>query len=155
MLRPAIDSRMQSIPQAAQRFLDGLCHFDIDEITSTLCQNACLSLSNGACVIGKPGIRTALVRAMGSIHSFGCVPAVVWKKRDVAIIEADVSCQRVDGARVEFPLTMILRFRDGLIMDIRLLTYEPAVSSNFPCQPVPPTGLHDRNRVDFDAHVAG
>jgi hypothetical protein len=39
----------------------------------------------------------------------------------------------VDRAMVSFPVTVVLRFKDDLISDIRLLTYEPAVRNSFAC----------------------
>lgn len=120
-----------AIPQAARRLIDGLCSFDVDEAAAGLCEDARLSLSSGACAVGKARVRGALVRALGSVYSIRCEPAAVWIKRNVAIIEADVSCERTDRARISFPLTLVLRFRDQMIAEIRLLTYEPAMAGNF------------------------
>ncbi len=120
------------VPDAAQRFINLLCDFDVDGATAGLSEDAQLSISNHAYAIGRTRVRSALVRALGSAYSIRCEPAVVWMKRNIAIIEADIDCERVDRARVAFPVTVVLRFRDHLISDIRLLTYEPAVVGWFP-----------------------
>lgn len=80
---------------------------------------------------GKAKIRKELMRAIAALNSIHCEPVVVWIKDNVSVIEADVICERLDGSRAAFPVTLILRFRDHLISDIRLFTYEPAVPGNF------------------------
>jgi hypothetical protein len=120
-----------SYPEAARQLIEGLCNFDIDQVASGLSDDVRLTVSGAACANGKSRVRTALIRALGLIYSIQCEPAVVWMRRDVAILEMDVNCERVDRAQVAFPVTLVLRFKERLISDIRLLTYEPAVRNSF------------------------
>ena len=124
-------STRAAVPDAARRFIDRLCDFDVDEAAEGLCEDALLTIGGQSYAAGKTRVRSALVRALSLVYSIRCEPAVVWIRRNVAIIEADVDCERVDRARVAFPLTVTLRFRNHLISDIRLLTYEPAVTGWF------------------------
>lgn len=116
-------------PEAVNGFIDGVCDFDIDRVSMELGEDVQLSIGGRLCAAGKARVRHALIRAMGSVYSIECVPAAVWVERNVAVIEADVLCLRLDGAQVGFPV--VLRFRDQLIFEIRVLTYEPAAGSNF------------------------
>ena len=118
-------------PEAARQLIEGLCNFDVDQVASGLSDDVRLSVSDAAYANGKPQVRNALIRALGLVYSIQCEPAVVWVKRDVAILEMDVNCERVDRAMVSFPVTVVLRFKEYLISDIRLLTYEPAVRNSF------------------------
>jgi SnoaL-like domain len=120
-------------PEAARKLIEGLCNFDVDQVASGLSDDVRLSVSDAAYANGKPRVRNALIRALGLVYSIRCEPAVVWVKRDVAILEMDVACERVDRAMVSFPVTVVLRFKDELISDIRLLTYEPAVRNSLAC----------------------
>ncbi len=115
----------------ATRFLESLSNLDAEEVSGQLCDDARLSIRSGLFAAGKPRIKKALKRGISSLNSIRCVPAAVWMKDNVGVIEADVTCERLDGSSTLFPVTLILRFRNQLIEDIRLYTYEPAALSNF------------------------
>ena len=119
------------LPDAVRRMIDGVCDFNVYQVTGGLSDDVRLSVSSAAWAHGKARVRHALVRALGLVYSIQCQPAVVWVKRDVAILEMDVNCERVDRAVVSFPVTVVLRFKERLISDIQLLTYEPAVRNSF------------------------
>ena len=123
--------RQAPVPDPARRFLNSLSSLDVDQVTSLLCEDARLSTRRGILAAGKVRIRRELMRAIAALNSIHCEPVVVWIKDNVSVIEADVICERLDGSRAAFPVTLILRFRDHLISDIRLFTYEPAVPGNF------------------------
>lgn len=120
-------ARPMPIPDAARQFIDGICNFDIDQVAAGLADDARLSVTSEPYATGRTGVRSALVRVLGSVYSIRCEPAAVWVRPDIAIIEADVECERLDRSRLAFPLTVVLRFRDDLIAEIRLLTYAPAL----------------------------
>jgi hypothetical protein len=126
----AIARPILTLPEAAQGFMDAVCNFDIEQVSAELCDDVRLSFGEELYAIGKLRVRNVFIRALGSIYSIHCEPAVVWMKRNVAIVEADVRCERLDRALVEFPLTVVLRFRDHRIAEIRLLTYEPALTGS-------------------------
>ncbi len=115
----------------ATRFLESLCNLDADEVSGQLCDDARLSIRSALFAAGKPRIKKALKRGISSLNSVRCEPAAVWMKDNITVIEADVTCERLDGSSTLFPVTLILRFRNQLIEDIRLYTYEPAALSNF------------------------
>ncbi len=123
--------RRVPVPDPAQRFLNTLSSLDADRVTELLCEDARLSTRRGLYAAGRAKIRRELMRWISSLDSIHCEPAVVYVKDDVSVIEADVTCERTDGSRAVFPVTLILRFRGHLISDIRLFTYEPAVIGNF------------------------
>ena len=133
MVPANIDAEVRPVlvPDPAQRFLNSLSSLDVEQVTGMLCEDARLSTRRGIYAAGKARIRKELMRAISALTSIHCEPAVVWVKDDVSVIEADVICERVDGSRAAFPVTLILRFRDRLISDIRLFMYEPAVIGNF------------------------
>ena len=115
----------------ATRFLNSLCSLDADRVNEQLSEDARLSIRRRLLAAGKPKIIKALKRGISSLNWLHYEPAVVWMKDNVSVVEADVSCERLDGSRVSFPVTLILYFRDHLISDIRLFTYEPAVLGSF------------------------
>jgi ketosteroid isomerase-like protein len=123
--------RLALLPDPAKRFLNTLSSLDADRVAELLCEDARLSTRRGLHAAGKAKIRKELMRWISSLDSIHCEPAVVYVKDDVSVIEADVTCERTDGSRAAFPVTLILRFREHLISDIRLFTYEPAVIGNF------------------------
>jgi hypothetical protein len=118
-------------PDPSTRFLESLCNLDADEVSGQLCDDARLSIRSGLFAAGKPRIKKALKRGISSLISIRYVPAAVWIQDNVSVIEADVTCERLDGSRTLFPVTLILRFRDHLIEDIRLYTYETAALGSF------------------------
>lgn len=120
------------VPDADRRFIERLCDFDVDGAAEGLSEDVRLTIGGQCHAVGKMRVRAAMVRALGSVYSVRCEPAVAWINRNVAIIEADVKCERLDRAMVAFPLTVVIRFRDHVISDIRLLTYEPALTGWFP-----------------------
>ena len=118
-----------ALPDAAGRFLQGVCSLDIDLAASGLSAEARLSAGAGPLAIGKARIRRLLILATSRLESIRFDPAVVWFHRNLAIVEADLCCQRCDHARLDFPVTLTLYFRDNLIFDIHVHTYEAAVIS--------------------------
>jgi len=117
--------------EQATRFLNSLCSLDADRVNEQLSEDARLSIRRRLLAAGKPKIIKALKRGISSLNWLHYEPAVIWMKGNVSVIEADVSCERLDGSRDTFPVTLILCFRDHLISDIRLFTYEPAVLGSF------------------------
>ena len=117
--------------EPATRFLDSLCSLDADQVNEQLSEDARLTIRSGLLASGKPRIIKILKRCISSLNSVHYEPAAVWIKGNVSVIEADVSCERLDGSRTAFPVTLILCFRNHLISDIRLFTYEPAVLGSF------------------------
>ncbi len=115
--------------QPAERFLTSLCSLDAGEVTDQLSEDARLSFGKSLIAAGKPKLVKALKRGFAALHSLRCVPAMIWAQGNVSVVEADVSCERLDGSWSTFPVTVILCFRDDLISDIRLFTYEPALVS--------------------------
>lgn len=114
-----------------RRFLDSVCNMEVDRVMGQLCQDVQLCITNDICAIGRPKIRRALLRGMSSLTSLGCKPALIWTKGSVGVIEADITCERMDGSRAAFPLTVVLCLRDRLVSQIHLSTYEPAILSSF------------------------
>lgn len=115
----------------ALQFVDALCSLDADEAAAFLCEDAQLSIARGVLACGKARINKAFKRAIALLNQVQCRPAAVWFQGGVGIIEADVSCERLDGSRALFPITLVLFFRDHLVVDIRLFTYEPACARAF------------------------
>lgn len=113
--------------EAAAHFLHSLCSLDADVVARLLSEDA--RLSNRGCVlaVGRSRIARMLERAIASLSSLDCDPAAIWARGSVSVVEADVSCELLDGSRAAFPVTLILCFRDRLVSEIRLFTYEPAV----------------------------
>lgn len=125
------DVRYFPLQDPVQDFLNTLSTLDVDRIADLLSHDVRLSTRKGLYAAGKAKIRRELMRWTATLESICCEPAVVYAKQEVNVIEADVICERLDGSRAAFPITLILRFRDRLISDIRLFTYEPAVIGNF------------------------
>jgi hypothetical protein len=116
---------------SATRFLDAVCSLDAERVTGQLCEDARLSISRDVFACGKPSISKALKRSICSLNAVRYNPAALWIRDNVSIIDADVTCERLDGGQTVFPLTVILIFRNQLISDIRVFTYEPAVIRSF------------------------
>lgn len=118
-------------PHPATRFLSSLCSLDAEELAGQFCDDARVSAAGGLLAAGKPAICRTLKRAISSLAALDCEPAVVWNRNAVSVVEADLMCERFDGARAAFPVTLILRFRNELIADARLFAYQPALIGNF------------------------
>jgi len=116
---------------AATRFLDAVCSLDAEQVTGHLCEDARLSISRDVFACGKPTISKALKRSICSLNAVRYQPAASWIRDNVSIIDADVTCERLDGSHTVFPLTLILVFRNQLISDIRVFTYQPAMIRSF------------------------
>lgn len=58
-------TQSSSYPDAARRLIDGLCNFDVDEVTSALNDDVRLSLSGAPHAQGRSRVRAALIRALG------------------------------------------------------------------------------------------
>ena len=96
-----------------------------------LCPDATLCINKDLCAAGKPKLRKALVRVMSGLTRLVCEPALIWAKGTVGVIEADIVCDRMDGARTAFPVTAVLCLRGRLIAQVHLFTYEPEVRTSF------------------------
>lgn len=118
-------------PNPATRFLSSLCSLDADELARQFCDDARVSTSGGLLASGKPAIRKTLKRAISALAALDCEPAFVWNRDTVTVVEADLTCERFDGSRTAFPVTLILRFRDERIAEARLFAYQPALIGNF------------------------
>lgn len=117
--------------ESATRFLDSLCSLDADKVADQISEDARLSIHSRVMAAGRSKIVKALKRGISSLNSLEYKLAMIWAKGAVSVVEVDVSCERMDGSRASFPVTLILYFRDHMISDIHLYTYEPAVSSLF------------------------
>ena len=127
---PVLSNRAATFPPATD-FLDVLCTLDADAITDLLAPDALLSIGGSVLFAGKTKINRALKRGISSLMWLRCEPAATWSQDSVHVIDADLSCERVDGSRAAFPATVILRFRGRLIVDIRLFVYDPAPLAGF------------------------
>src|SRR5579884_4037727 len=108
-------------------FLTSLCSLDAHLALSHFTVDAGISLGSTIIAAGTAKILKLLKRSMASYVSVHVQPAMIWTRYSVSVVEADVTCDLLDGSRATFPVTAILCFRDDLISDIRLFTYEPAV----------------------------
>ena len=115
----------------ATRFLSSLCSLDAEELARQFCEDARVSASGALLAAGKPAICKTLKRAICSLAALDCEPAFVWNRDAVSVVEANLTCERFDGSRAAFPITLILRFRNELIADARLFAYQPALIGNF------------------------
>src|SRR5271166_2748137 len=97
------------------RFLDSVCSLEVDRVMGQLGRDVELFITNDIRAVGRPKIRKALLRAMSSLNTLACNPALVWTKDSVCVIEADIVCERMDGSQAAFPLTVVLCLRDLLI----------------------------------------
>ena len=113
--------------EPATRFLTSLCSLDADQVTSLLDEHAQVSIGSTVVAASTPRILKLLKRSMSSLISLQSTPAMIWSRDHVSVVEADVSCELLDGSRVEFPVTLILCFRDQRVSEVRLFTYEPEV----------------------------
>lgn len=127
----AYETEPGDLSPVIDRFLSSLSSLDVDLVLTQITEDAELSVSNELYALGKHRIRKALVRAISALTVLDCEPAVIWTKDNLIVIEADVSCVRMDGFRGVFPVTAILRLRGQRISHLRVFTYQPAVMGSF------------------------
>ena len=113
------------VVETSRRLLDSVCAQDVELAIAQLSSDARLESRGTALIEGKPGIRRMLIRTLSLLESIRFVPAAIWAKGNVAIVEADVSCERLDGASMHFPLTLVLALRGSQVAVVRAFTYEP------------------------------
>lgn len=116
---------------SATLFLDAVCSLDAERVAGQLCDDVRLSISRDVFACGKPTISKALKRSICSLNAVRYQPAALWVRDNVSILDADVTFERLDGSHTVFPLTLILVFRNQLVSDIRVFTYQPAVIRSF------------------------
>lgn len=113
--------------QAVTRFLYSLCSLDTDQMIDQFTRDARVTIGDSVLAAGTSQIMKLLKRSMASLVFLHVTPAMIWTRGNVSVIEADVNCELLDGSRASLPATLILCFRDKMISDVRLFTYEPAV----------------------------
>ena len=133
---PTPERSMQAPPAeepaaAALRFIEAICSLEVERVLCYIVDSTRLAFGKRSGAMGRMEIRRFLVRGFSLLHSLHCAPAVIWSKGDLSVIEADMSCERLDGAGLSFPLTIVLRFSGPVISGIRIFTYEPGVVSQF------------------------
>ncbi|HLJ47866.1 MAG TPA: hypothetical protein VKU01_17745 [Bryobacteraceae bacterium] len=116
---------------ASRRFVEAVCSLEVERVLCHIMDGTRLAFGKRAGAVGRVEIRKFLVRGFSLLHSLHCAPAVIWTKGNLSVIEADMCCERLDGAFLSFPLTIVLRFSGPSISGIRVFTYEPEVVSQF------------------------
>ncbi len=116
---------------ASRRFIEAICSLEVERVLCYVVDGTRLAFGKRAGAVGRMEIRRFLVRGFSLLHSLHCSPAVIWTKGNLSVIEADMLCERLDGACLSFPLTIVLRFSGPVISGIRIFTYEPEVVSQF------------------------
>ena len=81
-------------------------------------------------VTGKQHVRRILLGVLASLNTISYRPMVTWAKDGVSVIEADVTIEWDDGATSSLPVTMILRVKSDLIVDVRVCCYEPELPAH-------------------------
>jgi hypothetical protein len=116
---------------AAHRLATSLCDLDANEFANALSEDVRVYVGRERVSVGKRTVRMQLICAFTQIASVQLQTCAVWTSRAVAVIELNVKCERMDAVQFMFPLTAVLRFRDDLVSDIRLFTYEAGMIGKF------------------------
>jgi hypothetical protein len=90
---------------------------------------------------GKQQVRRILVGVLASLNAISYCPMVIWAQDGVSVIEADITIEWDDGATFCLPVTMILRVKYDLIVDLHVYCYEPELPAHLAA---PTRGHRDR-----------
>src|SRR5437764_13254336 len=119
----AVDRRGKPVREhSSRRLANSLCDLDAAEFVNALSEDVSVYVGREKVSVGKRSVKLHLVSAFVQMANLRVQTWAVWSSRSVAVFELNVSCERMDGVQVAFPLTAVVRFRDDLICGIRLFT---------------------------------
>ncbi len=94
---------------------------DAETIAGHFAPDARFHFGNEPPAAGKAAIAEALSSFFSSIKGMHHQVVDTYIKENAAVFEADVTYARPDGSRVVLPCASILRFKEGLIEDFKML----------------------------------
>lgn len=94
---------------------------NVDNIIANFVEDGRFRFGNAEPAVGKEAIRDALVEFFSAISAMHHENVGLWLGDNSAVFEAEVTYTRQDGKTVTLPCASILRFRDNLIYDFRMV----------------------------------
>lgn len=115
---------------AATGFVSALGMLDLEQAMLYVSHDVRLLCGARVMVTGKRHVRRMLLDVLASLNTISYRPMVTWAKDGVSVIEADITIEWEDGATSSLPVTMILRVKSDLIVDLRVCCYEPELPAH-------------------------
>lgn len=127
-----------SLNSAAAGFVNALGMLDLEHAMQHVSPDVTLHCGLRMLASGKQQVRRILLGVLAFLNAISYHPTVTWAQDGVSVIEADITIEWDDGATFCLPVTMILRVKYDLIVDLRVYCYEPEL----PAHLAAPTGGH-------------
>lgn len=92
------------------RMFAALDRGDVEAYLAFLTEDASLRFGNNGPVVGRPAIRNSLAAFYNTFRWVRHDHVATWSEGRGAVVEAEVTYQRLDGSRVRVPAVTICRF---------------------------------------------
>ena len=128
--RDSLSGFNSSLNSAATGFVSALGMLDLEQAMRYLSPDVKLLCGARMTVTGRQQVRRILLGVLASLNTLSYRPMVTWAKDGVTVIEADITIEWDDGAASCLPITMILRVKFDLIVDLHVCCYEPELPAH-------------------------
>ncbi len=113
---------MPEIPAATQ-FFATLDTLDVDAIAAFYAPHAAVQLPGGPVITARAAIRQALLRFSLAVDDLRHECIQLWSGGELTIFEADLTVTPAGRAALTFPVTHVLRWAAGRIVEQRVSLY--------------------------------
>jgi hypothetical protein len=113
----------ETLQTRVKKCFDALDALDADAVSSFLAPGASVTLPGTAPILGREGIRKALVQFSLALEDLRHETVQLWTAGSLSIFEADMTLTLADRTAVSFPVTYIMRWVEGMIEEARVNIY--------------------------------
>ena len=106
-----------------KKYFAALDSLDADAVASFYAFGAVARLPRVAPIVGREAIRKALVRLSLAVDELHHEPVLLWITGGLSVFEADVALTLADGSALTFPVTHVIRWKEGLIQEVTVNVY--------------------------------
>ena len=116
----------ETLQQRMNKFFGALDSLDADATAAFFAPGATVRLPGTEPLVGQSVIRRALVEFSLCVDDLRHESVQLWIAGQMSVFEADVTVKLADRPALTFPVTHIVRWRDGLIQEATVEIYMEA-----------------------------
>lgn len=113
----------ETLQARARRCFDALDGLDADSLASFFAADAIVRLPALPPISGRAAIRTTLLEFLLEVEELQHEPVQLWTAGNISVFEADATLALANRAVLTFPITYIIRWKDGLIAETSVNVY--------------------------------
>ena len=106
-----------------ERYFGALDSLDADAVAEFFAADATVRLPGLPPIIGRSAIRRTLVEISVALDELRHVPVQLWAAGNLSVFEADMTLTPAGRGKFVFPVTHVLRWLEGSILEARVSVY--------------------------------